>query len=159
MHKLRSRLLAGLAMAALGLGAGAVLVAAATPAEIVKERQALMKKQGGHMKAIYEFTEGKSGETAADIAKRAEDLAQSANEIVALFPEGTGRYAATSAALPAIWEDFAGFTAAAQTLHDEALKLAEAANGGDPAKIAEAFGNTGKNGCGGCHSKFREKTQ
>lgn len=153
---MRRNLLVGAVGAALAIGIAAAGLAE-TPAEIVKKRQELMKGQGAHMTAIYDFTQGKGTETAADVARRAEELQQSALQIAALFPPGTGRYAAPSAALPAIWTNWPEFEAAANKLAEEAGKLAMVAKDGDKAAIEAQFGATGKNGCGGCHSLFREK--
>jgi cytochrome c556 len=154
MNMKRSRLLVVVGLAMIAVGAAAL---AATPVDTVKERQALMKGLGKNMTAIKDFVAGTGGETAADIARRATEMNESATKIIGLFPAGTGPYVAVTAALPTIWSDQAGFEAAAQRLVEETAALIAAANGGDKAAIEAQFGNTGKNACGGCHTKYREK--
>jgi cytochrome c556 len=56
-----------------------------------------------------------------------------------------------------IWEKWDDFQKAAAYLGSEAKELAEVAETGDAAKIAEHFGDVGKEGCGGCHTTFRQK--
>ncbi len=138
--------------------AATVQVAAATPAEAIKERQALMKDQGKHAKAISEFVESGAG-TAADVATHAAALKEDAGKIPALFPAGTGvdDGVAETAAKKEIWDDFAAFEAAASKLGDLAGAVEAAAAAGDKQQIADAFATMGKDGCGGCHSTFRVK--
>jgi cytochrome c556 len=133
-------------------------ISAEDPAAIVAKRQEFMKQNGGHMKAINDFLENGQG-TAADVVTHAEALQARAKEIAALFPEGTSAddLPGKSYAKPDVWAKWAEFEAAANGLGSEAGKLAEVAKGGDNAAIAEQFGLTGKNGCGGCHTPFRIK--
>ena len=58
---------------------------------------------------------------------------------------------------PVIWEKWDEFGAAAKTLGDKATILAAAVESGNRDKIGMAFGDLGKNGCGGCHRVFRQK--
>ncbi|MGE0116992.1 MAG: cytochrome c [Dongiaceae bacterium] len=138
--------------------AAATVQVAATPAEAIKERQALMKDQGKHAKAINEFVESGMG-TAADVATHAAALKEDAGKIPALFPAGTGADdgVAETAAKKEIWDDFAAFEAAASKLGDLAGAVEAAAAAGDKQQIADAFETMGKEGCGGCHSTFRLK--
>ena len=70
-----------------------------------------------------------------------------------LFPEGTDEAAGLkTAALPVIWQNWAGFEQAAMRFQEETAKLAEVAQGGDMAAIGQQLGSLGKNGCGGCHA-------
>jgi cytochrome c556 len=133
-------------------------VAALDPAEAIKQRQALMKEQGKHAKAINAFVESGTG-TAEDVARNAAALEDSAAKIADLFPPGTSidDNVAKTAAKKEIWEDFDAFKASADKLGELAGALEEAAAGGDKQQIAAAFGVMGKEGCGGCHSKFRQK--
>jgi cytochrome c556 len=48
-----------------------------------------------------------------------------------------------------------GFTAKAENLEEKSAALVAAFEGGDAAAIQAAFGDMGKNGCGGCHDDFR----
>ena len=49
------------------------------------------------------------------------------------------------------------FLDAQKTANDKAEVLLVAVKSGDKTKIEAAFGDLGKNGCGGCHETFREK--
>ena len=171
--KSRMLLVAGLAVAAASIGIGttgyavvaagdpaAIQLAALSPAEAIAERQKLMKAQGGHAKAINEYVESGTG-TAADVAAHAAALKESAGKIADLFVPGSSieDNVAKTAAKKEIWANFDEFKAAAAKLGDLAGALEVAAGTGDNQKIAAAFGAMGKEGCGGCHSKFRQKTE
>jgi cytochrome c556 len=140
-----------------GLIAVGSLRAAGDPASIIEERQALMKDQGRHMKAINGILE--NGGDVSGVAEHARALAAAAQRIPALFPEGTsmddnvGRTGAKSA----IWQDWTEFEAAAHRFGEESAKLVEVAATGDRAAVAEQFVTLGKQGCGNCHTPFRQK--
>jgi cytochrome c556 len=165
-------LVAGLAVAATSAGFGmaeyavgatgdatAVQLAALSPADAIAERQKLMKDQGSHAKAINDFVESGSG-TAADVATHAAAIKADSTKIAELFVPGSSidDNVAKTAAKKDIWDNFDAFKAAASKLGDLAGALQDAAGTGDKQKIADAFGAMGKEGCGGCHSKFRQKT-
>jgi cytochrome c556 len=151
---------AGALVIAVGLGSGAIRTEAAVDAKtVIEARQKAMKDNGGHMKAINAFVEKGEGD-AATVAEHANAIAEIAKKIPELFPEGTSLadgHGVKTAAKPEIWSDWAGFEKAAAYLGEEATHLAEAAKGGDKQAIAAAFAELGKDGCGGCHSKFRQK--
>jgi cytochrome c556 len=165
--------LAGLAVAAASIGVSvsgytvvaagdpvAIQLAALNPADAIAERQKLMKAQGGHAKAINDYLESGTG-TAADVAAHAAALKESAGKIADLFVPGSSidDNVAKTAAKKEIWASFDEFKAAAAKLGDLAGALEVAAGTGDNEQIAAAFGAMGKEGCGGCHSKFRQKTE
>jgi cytochrome c556 len=127
--------------------------------EVVTQRQEAMKGLGGHMKAIGESIQSGSPDESL-IAEHAGEIGKTASTIPSLFPEGTSLDDVDGkvGAKPAIWEDWAGFETAANNLGTEAAALAAAADGGDAAAIEAAFKSLGENGCGGCHTKFRQKT-
>ena len=54
------------------------------------------------------------------------------------------------------WSDQAGFLAAQKNAETKAEALVAAIRGGDKSAIQTAFVDLGKNGCGGCHEKFRQ---
>jgi len=56
-----------------------------------------------------------------------------------------------------IWEEWEAFVASAEHLGEKAAALQAALGSVDSGRIGAAFGDLGKNGCGGCHRKFREK--
>jgi cytochrome c556 len=164
-------LVAGSAVVATLVGMGGYTVVSAgdttmvqtaelSPADAIKKRQELMKGQGKAAKAINEFVESSTG-TTEDVAKHAAELKTSAGEIVALFPAGTSidDNVAKTAAKKEIWDDFDTFKASADKLGELAGALEAAAGTGDKQQIADAFAAMGKNGCGGCHSKFRQKQE
>jgi len=139
---------------------GTVQLAQSSPADVIIQRQGLMKSQGDHAAAINDFIESGKG-TAVDVAKRAADLQRRSAEIVALFPAGTGidDNVGKTAAKMDIWAKPDEFKAAAAKLGDLAGALWKAAAGGDNQQIADAFSKLGKEGCGGCHTTFRQKQE
>jgi cytochrome c556 len=144
----------GAAAVALTLIAPAGLTSAATPAEVIAQRKAMMGLQAAATAGIQAAL--KADDTAT-VAKIAAGLAQSAKVLPSLFEKGTGSEAGATKALPAIWEKPADFTAAAMTLETGAAKLEAAAKTGDKAATMAAFAAMGKDGCGGCHGAFRAK--
>ena len=161
----------GLAAAVVGIGlsqrggttaadAATVQVAALSPADIIAERRKLMKGQGAAAKTIDDFVEGGTG-TAADVAKAAASIKESSAKIPDLFPAGTSMddNVAETHAKKEIWANFDDFKAKAAKLGDLAGALEVAAATGDKEKIGAAFGAMGKEGCGGCHSLYKMKTQ
>jgi cytochrome c556 len=151
---------AGALVVAAGLVAGTVRTEAAADAKTtIETRQKAMKELGGHMKAINGFVEKGEGD-AAMVAEHARAIAATSTKIPELFPAGTGLadgHGVKTAAKPEIWTDRAGFEKAAAYLGEEAGGLEKAAAGGDKQAIGAAFAELGKDGCGGCHSKFRQK--
>jgi cytochrome c556 len=125
---------------------------------VVQQRQALMKEMGKQMGIINDFLEKGTGDAAA--AKAAADTihADSA-KIPDLFPQGTSLNdnVGKTGAKPEIWANFDNFKLAAAKLGELSTATSAAASGGEKSAIADAFGNMGKNGCGGCHQNFRQK--
>ena len=153
----KSRLLAvalGLAVA----GAGG-LVRAQDKEAVLKDRQATMKEQGKDVGAVKAYLEGKGDLAQAKAA--AADLTQTTKKIPDLFPPGTGGPNPTGdyVAKPVIWTDWNKFLDAQKTAAAKADALLVAVNGGDKTAIEAAFNDLGKNGCGGCHTTFREKIE
>ena len=126
--------------------------------EIVVKRQDAMKGLGGAMKAIGESL-GSGSPDSALIVEKATAIGDAADVIPSLFPDGTGLDAIEGrvGAKPEIWQDWAGFETAAMNLGTYADALVAAAQTGDAAAMQAAFDTLGKDGCGGCHSKFRQK--
>lgn len=137
-----------------------VQLAQSDPAAVIVQRQGLMKSQGDHAKGINDFVEKGEG-SPEDVAKRAADLQRRSAEIAGLFPAGTGidDNVAKTAAKMDIWAKPDEFKAAADNMGKLAGALWQAAAGGDKAQIADAFGKMGKEGCGGCHTTFRQKQE
>ena len=131
--------------------------AAASGAESLAVRKAVMRSIGTHFGAIIGAI--KSGNQKA--IKAAERHAMAIHWLSAgipvLTPPGSGSKAGKSGALPKIWQDWAGYTKAAQGLNTESRKLAAVLKSGDARAALAQFKNTGKIGCGGCHGTYRVK--
>ncbi|HZF35544.1 MAG TPA: cytochrome c [Candidatus Angelobacter sp.] len=166
-------LVAGLAVAAASIGIGmtgyavvaagnetTVQLAELSPADAIAERQKLMKGNGAAAKTIDAFVESGTG-TADDVAKSAASIKEAAGKIPSLFVPGTSidDNVAKTAAKKEIWDNFDDFKAKAAKLASLAADLEAAAATGDKQKITDAFNTMGKDGCGGCHSLYKQKTQ
>jgi len=128
----------------------------ADAAGVVGERHALMKEMGKNLGVVKGFLTENKG-SSADVAAAAGVVAADADKIPSLFPEGTDLNAMPddNEAKPEIWSNWSDFQAKAQALHEAALALASAAEGGDKAAIGAAFGDVGKS-CSACHSTYRK---
>lgn len=157
MRRLHSILVVG-AIAMATATAVPSMLAAQDATTTIKQRQEAMKELGSHMKAINEFVETGTG-SAADVAARATSIEQAAAKIPSWFPEGTSMDdgAGKTGAKPAIWAERSKFEAAASRMGDEAGTLASTAAAGDRDAIGAQFAALGKDGCGGCHTPFRQK--
>lgn len=119
---------------------------------IVKERLALMKKNGKNFGAIKKAAG--AGDWAG-VAANAAAISKRSRSITGYFPASTSPDKVRTRAKPDIWSNWVGFVGAAKNLENLSAKLAQVAKGGDKGAIMAQFGQTGKMGCGGCHSKFR----
>jgi cytochrome c556 len=126
---------------------------------VLKDRQALMKEQGKDVGAVKAYIENK-GDLAQAKASAA-NLTQTTKKIPELFPPGTDGPNPTGdyAAKPVIWTDWNKFLDAQKAAAGKADALLVAVNGGDKTAIEAAFNDLGKNGCGACHTTFREKIE
>jgi cytochrome c556 len=124
----------------------------------IDARRTLMKDNGAKMKAMDAVIEAKTGDMAA-MQQLALGLQANAAKIADLFPAGSSMtdFPDKTFAKSDIWVNFDGFKTAAAVLGTEAGKLADAAKSGDMAAFAAQFDATGEKGCGGCHTKFRQK--
>ena len=145
----------GVALAIAAIGSTGAL--AVDKDQVIKDRQALMKQQGGDMGAVKGFLDDKND--LATATAKATDLIDVIKKIPSVFPPDTGgpnpegKYTTK----PEIWSDAKGFSAAVDTATEKATALLAAVKGGDKTAIQTAFSDMGKNGCGGCHEKFREE--
>lgn len=137
--------------------AGVALLAAAcatmqskTPAEVVGERQKLMKQQGDAWKKVQDSA--KAGNWQA-VASNADVLASTSKQIPALFPEGS--MTEKSKAKPEIWQKKAEFDAGAKKLEMESLKLRDTARTGNAQATNAIIKDFGRTTCGNCHTPFR----
>jgi cytochrome c556 len=126
---------------------------------VLKDRQATMKEQGKNAGAIKAYLDGKGDLAQAKTA--AADLTQTTKKIPELFPPGTGGPNPTGdyVAKPVIWTDWSKFLDAQKAAAAKADALLVAVNSGDKTAIEAAFTDLGKNGCGACHTTFREKIE
>jgi cytochrome c556 len=126
---------------------------------VLKDRQATMKEQGKDIGAVKAYLDGKGD--LAQAKAGAAGLTQTTKKIPALFPPGTGGPNPTGdyVAKPVIWTDWDKFLDAQKAAAAKADALLVAVSGGDKTAIETAFNDLGKNGCGACHTTFREKIE
>jgi cytochrome c556 len=126
---------------------------------VIKDRQATMKEQGKDIGAVKAYLDGKGD--LAQAKAGAAGLTQTTKKIPQLFPPGTGGPNPTGdyAAKPLIWTDWDKFLDAQKAAAAKADALLVAVNSGEKTAIETAFNDLGKNGCGGCHTTFREKIE
>lgn len=142
-------------MVRVGLVAVVAAGGSAAAESVIKARQGEMDAMGKRMTAIKEIVvEGKPG-TLADVAAHAEFIAGKLPNVPSWFPPGSDQGPDETWALPKIWQDRAGFEAAARNAQGLAGQLLAAARSGDRAATARAFAALGKDGCGGCHTPYR----
>ena len=124
--------------------------------EVAEKRSETMKSMGRSMRTLKGFAEGRG--TAEEASAAATVIADAAPTLPSLFPAGTGMAALPdSESKDVIWEEWDEFVAATERLGEKAVALQAVLSSGDSGQIGAAFGDLGKNGCGGCHRKFREK--
>jgi cytochrome c556 len=148
-----------LAWALMAMAGVAVSVAAQDKAAIVKKRQDTMKQQAANLKYIANFAKGAGGDQ-ADAGYKVDELQFISGKLLSLFPPGTSSADLPNVktyAKPEIWTDYAEFKTIPPKVADLETALGDAVRKGDKRAILVAIGNLGKNGCGACHSKFREK--
>lgn len=144
-----------LAVAVAAGGFGAAMAQDAL--QVIEKRQDAMKAQGKATAAIKNYTEGKADLAAARAAGA--ELVKIVPQIPGLFPQKTGmaEYPGKSYAKPDIWAQWDKFVAAVNVANVKANELNAALTSGDKAAITAAFAAMGKDGCGGCHTPFRER--
>jgi cytochrome c556 len=145
------------AVTAAAIGFGAVCSMAQDKETQIKDRREAMKRQGADLKAVQDYVKGE-GDQATALAK-VNDLIALNPKIVGLFPPGTGmdQFPGKTGAKPAIWTEWDKFQKIPAELKVEEEKLAEALKSGNKDAVAAQLAATGKNGCGACHTPYREK--
>jgi len=141
---------AAASIAAIALG---VSVAVAQQ-DVIKERKDIMKGNGDQAKIAAAMVKGEQPFDLAAAQKVFATFASAATKMPDLFPDNS-KTGEDTAALPKIWEDMADFKARFVKFGDDA-KAAEASVK-DLDSFKAAFGNIGKNDCGGCHQLYRAK--
>lgn len=137
--------LAGL-LSVIGLGV------AAQQADVITQRQNLMKSNQEQLRLLTGMARGQQPFDAARARAALQTIEQNGEKIPSLFPAGS--HQGKTAALPAIWERKADFDA-------HATKLAQAAKAAqskvtDQAGLQAVIQPVGQN-CGGCHELYRKK--
>jgi len=143
-----------LVVAAIALG----VTAAVAQEDSIAARKKLMKANGDQAKIGLAMIKG---EAPFDLAKAQQIFAtweDSSGKAAALFPPNSiGEATADDpfSASPEIWQNLDDFKARFAKLGTDAKAAATAVKDLDSFKAA--FGPIGKNGCGGCHEKYRLK--
>lgn len=137
--------------------AGVALVAAACatmeskpPAQVVEERQQLMKQNGDAWKNVQDSA--KAGNWAA-VATNADTISKNAAKIPSFFPQGS--LTEKSKAKPEIWQKWPEFEATAKKMETEGARLRDAARTGNAQVTNDIIKDFGRNACGACHQPFR----
>ncbi|MDF1599297.1 cytochrome c [Mesorhizobium sp. YIM 152430] len=122
-------------------------------AEPIADRKALMKSNGEAMGVLGATAKGEREFDAAAVMAALEQLNANAEkfDVEALFPEGSDT--GDTKAAPKIWEDMAGFTAAADKFK-EAAAAAAAAAPDSRETLQPQVGAVGQT-CGACHETYR----
>ena len=129
----------------------AARVAPAASADPVADRREEMKEFRDDMRAMKAALDRGNGLDAT--AELATDMAEDAFEIRDWFAKRT--IGPRSRALPAVWDQPAEFDSRIQELSRLAGLLAAAAGQGDLDAATAAFAALGREGCTGCHDRFR----
>ncbi len=122
---------------------------AATPDEIVANRQNVMKQ----MSHIGKDFKGADGTDTAKLSPEADKLADLGHDIAAMFPVGTEEAHETEA-LPYVWSNRADFEARSAQFAADTAKLAQLGHGKDPAALTAQWAVV-QNECGACHRNFK----
>ena len=152
---MNKKLLSACVAVALGAGAGYAtsVLAQAKPDVLVKQRQAVMTLQGKSFGQLAAVAKG-APYNAANVQRAAgflDNLSRMAWDGFDASTKGE-----KSRALPAVFDNKAGFDAAGARLENETSRLVALAAGGDEAAVKAQIGAVGK-ACGACHQDFRSK--
>jgi cytochrome c556 len=141
-----------IATAVLALSASVAL--AASGADAIKERRALMKANGEATKPIVPILKGQAPFDRAAVQTALKAYINAAQKMPGLFPPDSKT--GDTHALPEIWDNVADFNARFKKLGEDATAaLAEVK---DDASFKATMPDFYKN-CGGCHEKYRAKLE
>jgi len=145
------------ALAVMGVAALATGVTAQDKAAVVKARQDFMKAQAGDTKAIGDYAKGMGSK--ADAEKAIADLQARNSAILKQLAPGTSMadMPGVSYAKPAAFTETDKLAAIVATLKGLEDKEADLIKTGTPEAVGAGAGDMGKNGCGACHSQYRER--
>jgi cytochrome c556 len=122
--------------------------------DVIKERKDIMKANGDQAKIGAAMMKGEQPFDLAAAQKIFATFADAATKMPSLFPDNS-KTGEDTEALPKIWEDMADFKARFVKFGDDAK--AAGASVKDLDSFKAAYGNIGKNDCGGCHQLYRAK--
>jgi cytochrome c556 len=157
MRILKMRHVAAAVVAGSLLAASSGTAIAASGAESLALRKAVMQSIAAHFGATVAAIKSGDAKRIQAAARQAQAINTLSKGIVILTPKGSGASAGKTRALPKIWQDWAGYQKAAAALTAESAKLVAALKTGDAKAAMSQFGRTGKVGCGGCHGTYRAK--
>jgi cytochrome c556 len=145
------------AVMALGVAALSSAGIAQDKTAAVKARQDFMKAQAGDTKVLGDYAKGMATKDAA--MKAIADLQARNSKIMALFVPGTSMtdMPGVSYTKAAAFTDTAKLAEIVATLKGFEDKQADLIKTGTPEAVGALQGDLGKNGCGGCHSAYRER--
>jgi len=131
-----------------------VLTMSAAGADIIEERQAIMKERGDIMRVLGPIAQGQQPFDADTVLAALERMNENAlgDTIMDYFPEGTETGGDTRAT-PAVWEDSATFVEI-ETVYAANIQTAVDAAPGDLDAFRGVFGPVAAQ-CGACHERFR----
>lgn len=126
--------------------------------DVIKERKDLMKANGAQAKIGADMIKGDKPFDMAAVHKMFATFQDAAAKMPDLYPPSSKDESGSPAAdkfspTDKVWENMADFKARFAKLGSDA-KAADASVK-DVATLKEAFGNIGKNDCGGCHHTYR----
>ncbi|MDH3977833.1 MAG: cytochrome c [Gammaproteobacteria bacterium] len=136
--------------------AGFLMAGTAMSAETedtIKYRHAAMEAMSGHVASFLLIATNKI-EAPEFLQSHADALVDLSRQLNLMFPEGSG--GEDTHALPAIWEDPEGFSAAVIKMQETASALQLATRAGNKSATMKAFAEAGKS-CKGCHEDYREE--
>ncbi len=126
-------------------------------APVIEARKEAMKAKGGAMRVLTPLARGDSPWNQDAAMAALATLLRVGDGTTALFPRGTGPESGVStAALPAVWDQWPSFEAATRGFTDAARLVEEAAKAGDLDRFKGGFGALARS-CGTCHETFRAR--
>jgi cytochrome c556 len=140
--------------AAIALGASVALA----QQDPVKERKALMKNNADQAKIGAAIVKAEEPFDLAKVQKIFAAFENTATKAPALFPANSIEQATADdpyTASPKIWQNMDDFKAKLAKFGSDAKAAGTSVK--DLKSFKAAFGNIGKNDCGGCHDKYRLK--
>ena len=147
MPKIAYRLVSG----ALGAIAISGLIAVALAADVIKERQEIMKRHGQALRTLAAMVQKRAPFDPAVVKTTGVELAESLAEVKDMFPEGSDKGETETWAKPEIWQNKEAFDQGFDQSVEAAKKLAAVEQEADLLRALNAVGTTCKN----CHDRFQ----